>query len=48
MQGCKIVDAADMDRNEVEVVLGVVVDHIAELEVWKVESVDTMGYNRDY
>ena len=27
------VDAADMDRNEVEVVLEVVVDHIAELEV---------------
>ena len=33
VQGCMTVDAADMDRNEVEVVLEVVVDHIAELEV---------------
>ena len=44
-----IVDAADMDRNEV-VVVGVVVDRIAEVEVaaGKVEFVDTMGYNLDY
>jgi len=42
------VDAADMDRNGVEVVVGVVVDHIAELGVGQVESADTMGYNLDY
>jgi hypothetical protein len=41
-----IVDA-DMDRNEV-VMVGVVVDRIAEVEVGKVEFVDTMGYNLDY
>ena len=49
MQGCKIVDAADMDRNEVEVVIVVVVvDHTAGSEVAKVGSVGTMGYNLDY
>jgi hypothetical protein len=43
-----IVDAAGMDRNEVVVVVGVVVDRIAEVEVGKVEFVDTMGYTLDY
>lgn len=42
------VDAADMNRNEVEVVLGVVVDHTAGSEAGKVESADTMGYSLDY
>jgi len=48
VQGYMIVDAADMDRNEVEDVIGVGVDHTAGSEVAKVESVGTMGYNLDY
>jgi hypothetical protein len=41
-----IVDAADMDRNEVVVEVGV--DHTAEVEAEKVEFADTMGYTLDY
>ena len=43
-----IVDVADMDRSEVEVGVGVVVDRIAGVEVEMVEFADTMGYILDY